>query len=338
MNMKKLFNNEAGVSPIVATLVLVVVAIAGAAAVGTILGSFSGDVSDNANSNNAMGSASTEILVAGSSTVQPVSELIAKEFMANTPGVKVTVQAGGSGAGIASAGMGIVDIGAASKFMGDSDKTKFPNLVEHVIGGSAVVVIVNDAFLDAYPVENITQENLEYLYDDVSQTSIIIDGEALTSANKTVVYQRTEASGTEETFAKFATGNSDVDSAKANSDLTTLGTAIGNQGVLDAVKGSSTPAIGFVDFGFADGTDGVEILKIDGYSGKDSKAIKAAVKDLLAGKESSTSYEMELCRPLVYLTNGQPSSLVNNYIQFAMSPGSIDSFADTGYFGITELQ
>lgn len=339
MNMKKLFNNEAGVSPIVATLVLVVVAIAGAAAVGTILGSFSGDVSDSANSNNAMGSASTELLIAGSTTVQPVSELIAKDFMKQNPGVKVTVQAGGSGAGIASAGMGIVDIGAASKFMGDSDKSKFPDLQEHVIGGSAVVVIVNDAFKTAYSgATNVSQAELKALYDSNDNTTLTIGGVSITNANKVVVYQRTEASGTEETFAKFATGGSDVDSAVANGDLTTLGTAIGNQGVLDAVKGSSTPAIGFVDFGFADGTAGVTVLKIGTYPAVSSSNVKAAVKDLLAGKSSSTSYEMKLCRPLVYLTNGQPSSLVNNYIQFAMSPGSIDSFANTGYFGITELQ
>lgn len=336
MNMKKLFNNEAGVSPIVATLVLVVVAIAGAAAVGTILGSFSSDVSDNANSNNAMGSAATEILIAGSSTVQPVSELIAKEFMAKTPGVKVTVQAGGSSAGIASAGMGIVDIGAASKFMSDADKTKFPELVEHVIGGSAVVVIVNDAFKNAYPsVNNISQADLKVLYDANNDATVTINGTSITSL---VVYQRTEASGTEETFAKFAISGSDVDSAVVNGAITTLGTAIGNQGVLDAVKANTNPAIGFVDFGFAHGTTGVKMLQIGTYGTVDDKNVKVAVKDLLAGKANSTSYEMKLCRPLVYLTKGQPSSLVNNYIQFAMAPGSIGSFAGAGYFGITELQ
>jgi len=45
----KFFNNDEGVSPIVATLVLIVVAIIGAAAVGLIMGTFSSQVSDQAN-------------------------------------------------------------------------------------------------------------------------------------------------------------------------------------------------------------------------------------------------------------------------------------------------
>jgi phosphate transport system substrate-binding protein len=341
MNMKKLFNNEAGVSPIVATLVLVVVAIAGAAAVGTILGSFSGDVSDNANSANAMGSASTEILVAGSSTVQPVSELIAKEFMANNPGIKVTVQSGGSDAGIASAGMGIVDIGAASKFMDDAAKKKFPNLQEHVIGGSAVVVIVNKADSPlAANVTSLTRADLKSLYN-------AIQNDATTNVTSgTIVYQRTEGSGTEETFAKFVELGSDVDGAKDDTDAvkTLQKNAIGNEGVLDAVI--STPkSIGFVDYGFAaknkDKVAIVSILENGVVYTADDVTIKAAVKEQLNGATSSTNWPLGskgLCRPLVYLTDGQPSSLVNTYLQFAMSPASLESFHGSGYYGITELQ
>ncbi len=44
--MMKFFNNDEGISPIVATLVLIVVAIIGAAAVAMILGNFSGNVSN----------------------------------------------------------------------------------------------------------------------------------------------------------------------------------------------------------------------------------------------------------------------------------------------------
>ncbi|MDI3486953.1 MAG: phosphate transport system substrate-binding protein [Methanolobus sp.] len=340
---KKLFNNEAGVSPIVATLVLVVVAIAGAAAVGTIMGSFSSDVSDQASADTAATGASTELIVAGSTTVQPVSELIAKEYMANNPGVKITVQGGGSDAGIASAGMGIVDIGAASKFMGDSSKTKFPELEQHTIGGSAVVVITNAAD-PANATATVSQMAMEAIYDDDATTV-----NATVFDNNIIVVQRSEGSGTEETFARWARGDSklsDTDDTKANNvngSLSSLDNEIGNQGVLDKVA-TTANAIGFVDYGFAKDDDRVIILPISetkaGTVTATGDNVKAAVKDVLAGNSMTTTskYEYALCRPLVYLTNGETSSMVNNYLNFAMSPAALECFHDAGYYGITELQ
>ncbi|WP_319507798.1 substrate-binding domain-containing protein [uncultured Methanolobus sp.] len=338
--LKRLFNDEAGVSPIVATLVLVVVAIAGAAAVGTIMGSFSSDVSDSANADAAASSAATELLVAGSSTVQPVSDILAKGYMAEHPGVKITVQGGGSSAGIASAGLGVIDIGAASKFIPDASMTKFPDLQEHVIGGSAVVVIVNKPFTTAYPgVHNISQAELEAIYDDVAG-AITINTTAMSSL---VSYQRTEGSGTEETFAGFAVDADDVDDAVDNVATTQVqANAIGNQGVLDAVAGNTKPAIGFVDYGFAASEDDVTMLAIGaGKTSADvptSSSVKAEVKARLADAGTAGKYEYDLCRPLVYVTNGEPSSIGASFIQYAMSPASIEAFGAAGYYSITELQ
>jgi phosphate transport system substrate-binding protein len=140
-------DNEMAVSPIVATLVLVVVAVVGAVAVGTIMGTFSSDVSKQANTDGAGTAAQTEILTAGSTTVQPASEEIAKAYMAKNPGVKITVQGGGSGAGVAAVGSGTVDIGATSDIAKVTDKVNdgtFPNLKTYLLGGSAIVVIQNE--------------------------------------------------------------------------------------------------------------------------------------------------------------------------------------------------
>src|SRR5208337_4860108 len=70
-------NNDTAISPIVATLVLIVVAVIGAVAVGTILGTFSSDVSKQANANGASSAAQTEILVAGSTTIDPITQAAA---------------------------------------------------------------------------------------------------------------------------------------------------------------------------------------------------------------------------------------------------------------------
>jgi phosphate transport system substrate-binding protein len=333
---KKLFNNEAGVSPIVATLVLVVVAIAGAAAVGTIMGSFSSEVSDSASADDAAASSSTELLIAGSTTVQPVSELLAKAYMAEHGGVKVTVQAGGSSAGIAAAGLDTVDIGAASKFVPTSSLEKFPELETHTIGGSAVVVVRNNVTWTS-SIVNISTTDLKALYDDNASTVYSAGPSDL------VVYQRTEGSGTEETLAKYLSLGDDVDDQVANTGSTTvLANKAGNQAVMDAIADDDDPAIGFVDYGFAkasqDDGDAITILAIDTLPAVTSDNVKAEVKAKLSESASPGKYEDGLCRPLNYITNGAPSSVEGSFIQFSMSPESIKFFEDCGYWSIVELQ
>ena len=84
-NLKHM-NNEMAVSPIVATLVLIVVAVIGAVAVGTIMGTFSSDVSKQANANGAGTAAQNEILVAGSTTIDPITQAAAKMYTLPEPG------------------------------------------------------------------------------------------------------------------------------------------------------------------------------------------------------------------------------------------------------------
>jgi phosphate transport system substrate-binding protein len=317
---KKIFNDEAGVSPIVATLVLVVVAIAGAAAVGTIMGSFSSDVSDSASAEGAANGASTELLLAGSTTVQPVSELLAEAYMEEHPGVKVTVQGGGSGAGISSTEMDIVDIGAASK---DVDTTtEHPDLEVYTIGGSAVVVIGNDVS------GNCTMEDIWTIYnatvDGVCPQASVNN---LTVASDITVFQRSEESGTEETFSKYF-GDDD----KSWCDSTEAKGEKGNALVLEAVEGTDN-SIGFVDFGYASGSS-VNIIGVDGTP-TDVDDCEDAILDALAGEDSD--FPEGLTRPLNYMTNGAPSSLEQSFIDFAMQPAQAELFDEVGYFAILDI-
>jgi phosphate transport system substrate-binding protein len=313
---KKLFNDEAGVSPIVATLVLIVVAIAGAAAVGTIMGAFSSDVSDSSSASNTQSAASTEILIAGSTTVQPVSELLAEAYMADHQGIKVTVQGGGSGAGVSSVGMDIVDIGAASRDVKQEEADKYPDIKTHKIGGSAVVFIVSDDLANI----NATKADLKAAF-----TTNTFAG---TLSTVTKAYQRADESGTEDTVVEY------LDKVEVDSDISGES---GNAGVLTAVA-AHTSAIGFVDFGFADGASGVEIIGIVdgtntyGWNEIDSAAIKAELQN-----QNGDNYVTKLSRPLNFLTNGEPTSVQKSFIEFAMTPEAVDYFHECGYYAITEI-
>jgi phosphate transport system substrate-binding protein len=320
-------NNDMAVSPIVATLVLIVVAVIGAVAVGTIMGTFSTDVSKQANTGEIAGQASTEILVAGSTTVQPASEAWAKDFMKINPSIKVSVQGGGTGTGVTSAGMGIVDIGAGSRALKDEEKASYPDLKEWQVGGSAVVVIVRG---DATPT-TATQTELKAAFPDVGEPTYIT---SLTSIAHS--YQRAEASGTEETFAKEYLGyktNASLDHATNVTGVT------GNAGMITAIKGGSD-RIGFVDYGYAKAAEGttsstVKMLSIDGVK-PDSTSIKAALKDTFKGTTTTGAYSKSLARGLYYFTNGEPSSVVKNFITYAQSPegGARIEEDDIGYFSL----
>ncbi len=330
MNMKKLFNNEAGVSPIVATLVLVVVAIAGAAAVGTILGSFSSDVSNEASTGDSKMAASTEILIAGSTTVQPVSELIAKDFMKQNPGVKVTVQGGGSGAGMTSVGLGIVDIGAASEEVPVDVMNKYPDLQVHTIGGSAIAVIVNKNVVTTNN-GSITKAELQTIFNGTASTF------TNTSTTGLVAYQRAESSGTEDTFATYL-----YDKKTAIDGIASIKGENGNAGVVAAVAKDSK-GIGFVDYGFTTTSTDVKVLPIIDVNDKGVSTVFTAdasniKKELALTKTTGNQYYPHaLTRPLNYLTNGNPTSVENAFLSFAKSPGSIPSFKATGYFSISEI-
>jgi phosphate transport system substrate-binding protein len=311
-----MWEDTRAVSPIVATLVLVVVAITGAAAVGTIMGTFSSDVSDQSNTGELTDASSTEILIAGSTTVQPVSELLAEAYMDDHQGVKITVQGGGSGAGVSSAGLGIVDIGAASRDVKSEEAAKYPKLQTHKIGGSAVVVIVNKASSGLF---NATKAEINDAY--VNNTFTFADA---STASITQAFDRSEESGTEDTFCKWignTTFHSDVEGKT------------GNAGVLKAVE--DTPnSIGFVDFGFADSSD--DVIPIGLIDDKQYNATESNIKAQLKDSTEDT-YPDKLARPLNYMTNGAPNSMEQAFITFAMSPGAATYFEECGYFPVTSI-
>ncbi|MDK2989296.1 MAG: phosphate transport system substrate-binding protein [Methanoculleus sp.] len=332
MNFKNM--NESAVSPIVATLVLIVVAVVGAVAVGTIMGTFSSDVAEQTNTGDVAGASASEILIAGSTTVQPASELLAKAYMNQHSGIKITVQAGGSDAGIAGVGMGICDIGSASKDVSSAYLEEYPNLNTYQIGGSGVVFIHNDVGALA-GITGATAEGLKNLYDIANAQGYVAytdDGDNIINAADTFaegtgittdvrVYQRAEGSGTEEAVDKY------IDD-KGYMDTTTAAGAQGNELLFQSVSGSTNPALGFVDWAFAG--DGVVKLDLDTYTTSEDD-----IKNALMGQDT---YPTDLARPLNYIVNGEPNSVVKNYIEFAQSPAGAELVKDAGFFPLLDLK
>ena len=282
------------------------------------------------------------IRIAGSTTVQPVSEILAGMFMKIDPKAKLLVEGGGSGSGIRQGGEGTVEIGAASRPLEAGERARYPDLRVHQIGGSAVVLIASRD----YPADRVTADEVRALFDNRSTDLSALPGVGHVQA----AVQRIDPSGTEEIFAQWLFGSStpSVDAALGAEDRGAAGTvealaAPSNAAVLDLVKQSSN-AIGFVDVGYAEGDPGVKILRIvdTGQSQalpRNTSAIRAAILDELAHPDGRNgAYIERLTRPLAYVTSGEPSPPVARFIAFARSDEAAFAFDEIGYFSMAEIR
>jgi phosphate transport system substrate-binding protein len=329
-------NNKKGVSYVVSVLIVTVVVVVGALGIGVMQSSMQNQVADDLTAANAGDNAGAEILIAGSTTVQPLSDCLGALY-SDKNGIRVTVQGGGSGAGVTSAGLGIVDLGASSSALNSNQKTAYPELQEIKVGGSAVAFIVSPKCGAVNAVTN--KSTLKGCYDNGNCIISTVNGSGDVPGNVTKVYDRAEASGTEETVGKYFTGT--------GAQLVTKATgATGNQGVFDAVKGCATTCcLGFVDFGFVDSTvvTALNVSKSDDSG--NYQPTSANIIDAL--KVGGTKYPNDgagLTRPLLYVTNGAPSAVVQNFITFATTPGdktnvhdAANCFTQTGTFAVWEF-
>jgi len=227
------------------------------------------------------------IIIAGSTSVQPLSEELAAAFMAQHPDVTIEVQGGGSSVGVKSAADDIADIGAASREVKDSEKSL--GLDEYVIAKDGIAVVVNSD-LD---VEDVTMEQIKKIYTgEITNWSAVGGPDA-----DIVVVTREEGSGTRGAFVEITGVEGD------DGDMTTINALV--QPSTGAVKQtvSTTPnSIGFISLGALDDT--VKGLKVEG--------VEATTENILDG-----SYKIS--RPFNYLTNGEVSEVVQAYIDFVFS-------------------
>jgi phosphate transport system substrate-binding protein len=166
-------------------------------------------------------------------------------------------------------------------------------------------------------------DDLKKLYNNVS-------GDKAAAFSGFTVYKRAETSGTADTFSSYALGNK---SAVYNA-AETVG-ATGNPGVVDGVA-SAPKSIGFADYGFAMANPAVKIIGIvDG-----NMTYPAPTRDNLLKvlrKTDTTLYPAGLTRPLNYLTNGQPTPLVQAYLDYVVSPEATWAFDQNGFFSMQDL-
>ncbi len=230
---------------------------------------------------------SGELQLAGSTSVQPLAELLAEAFMKANPDVKVTVQGGGSGVGITSAADGTAAIGNVSRDLKDDEKAKYPALVATRIAIDGLAIVVN-------PAVNITDLTLAQV-KDIFSGKITNFKEVGGSDAPIVVVTREEGSGTRDFFQEKVMGK--------DAKITEKALVQQSNGQVRTTVSSTPNSIGYLSFGFMDKT--TTSVNVDG--------VTPSVENV----ENGT---YKLWRNFNMVTKGSANPLAQAFFDFIFSP------------------
>ncbi len=228
-------------------------------------------------------SLSGNLLIDGSTSMQPLEEELKTAFVAQYPDVNITITGGGSGVGIADAAAGKVNIGASSAALTSSAPS---NLVGTTICKDAIVIVINPS----NPISKLTSKQVTAIFSGQVNNWGYLGG---TSEQPIMVYTREAGSGTLTYFEQSFLGSTPLVSTAKQYDSTDL--------IKQAVA-SNPNAIGFVSMGYLDST--LKAPPLDGV-----------IPSLATAKSGAYKY----VRPFVMCTQGQPTGLAKDFIQFALS-------------------
>ncbi len=225
------------------------------------------------------------IKIGGSTTVQPIATTTAEAFMKKHPDITVTVQGGGSGAGIKGVAEGTFDIGDASRELKEKEKQAHPELIPHAIAVDAITIVVHPS----NKISELTLEQVREIFAGKITNWKEVGGED----KPIVVVIREEGSGTRETFEK-----------KVMKGEECTGDALQkpSNGAVKATVATNENAIGYIGLGYVDAS--VKALRINGVA---------------PTKDTARSGEYPISRKLYMITKGEPKGAVKEFLEFMLS-------------------
>ncbi|MDO7786018.1 phosphate ABC transporter substrate-binding protein [Desulforamulus aquiferis] len=226
---------------------------------------------------------SGSITIAGSTSVQPLSEELAEAFMSKNSGVTINVQGGGSSAGIKAAKEGAAQIGASSRELKSEEKD---GINEYMIALDGIAVVVNSK----NEINELTMEQIQKIFTGEVTNWKDFGGQ---DAAITVV-NREAGSGTYGAFEELVIGSDKKYTDKALTQPST--------GAVRTTVAGDVNAIGYISLGSLN--DEVKGIKVDG--------VEPTVENVKSGA-------FKISRPFLYLTKGEPNEVSKAFIDFVMS-------------------
>ena len=249
----------------------------------------------------------------GSDTIVNLALAWAETYQAEHPNVRISVTGGGSGTGIAALVNGTVDIANASRQIKEEEveeaKSNGVDPMEHIIARDAIAVIVNPE----NPVNELTLQQISDMYSGKYHNWSEVGGED----RPIVRLSRETNSGTHVYFLEtvLRLGNSE-DRTLFSMDTLLLPSS---EGIIAEVR-QNPNAIGY---------DGL------GYVPKDLKMIAIAETEggayVLPAIETVNDKTYPIARDLYMYTNGEPTGIVKQYLDWILSDEAQQIVADLGF-------
>jgi phosphate transport system substrate-binding protein len=238
-----------------------------------------------------IGRADTTVIKGSDTLGAKLVPQLAEQFKAQHPGTSFDIAAEGSATGFAALIDKTAAIGMASRPAKPEEiangKAKGVDLKEKIVAYDGIAVIVNTA----NSIKGLTKKQVEQIF-----TGEITDWSAVGgSGGKISVYTRNTSSGTYAEFKELAMKKRDYapDSQKL----------AGNEQIAQEV-GKNPNGVGYVGLAYTKAS-GIRVVPIDGAS---------------PSKESVLAKCYPYARPTFFYTNGEPTGVVKEFIDFTVGP------------------
>ena len=234
---------------------------------------------------------------------------LAEQFKAQTPGTTVDIAAEGSTTGIAAIIDGTAQIGMSSRRAKPAEisaaAAKGVNMKPTIVAYDGLGVIVNAA----NPIKGLTKKQVEQIF-----TGEITDWSAVGgSGGKISVYTRNTSSGTYSDWKELAMKKRDY--APGSQKMA------GHEQIAAEV-GKNPNGVGYVGLAYMK-AGGIKVLSIDGQ---------------MPSQKAVIDKTWPYARPTFYYTNGEPSGVARQFVDFTISPTGQKIVDRVGFVPIKEMK
>lgn len=243
-----------------------------------------------------------DLVVAGSTTVQPIVTKASEVFAETHKRASIGVQGGGSGTGIRMVGEGSVGIGASSRELSAEEKEKHPDLTATTIGIDCIAIAV-------HPSNALSNISLS-----VGQVRDIFSGRVSNynelggPDRQVVLVQREDGSGTRSMFESLVMNKSEASDSALQKPAS---------GAIRFTISNNENAIGYVGIGYLDGS--IQPVAIDGA---------------LPTEENVRAKKYPLARNLYLVTKGSPGGIEKEFIDYILSEEGQRIVKEEGFIGV----
>ncbi len=229
---------------------------------------------------------------AGSTSVQPIVEMLAQEYMAAHRNIRINVQGGGSSSGVKAAQTGTAELGMASRELKESEK----GLWEFILAYDGIAVVVHPT----NTVSDLSLEQIEKIFSgEISNWSQVGGPDAAIN-----VINREAGSGTRSAFEEIVlNGKNFVEDAIIQ----------GSTGSVKTSVAMDPNAIGYVSLASLD--DLVKTLLIDQV---------AATNDNISNKT------YPIARPFILMAKAKPTGAVAEFLAWLESDEATQILIEEG--------